>query len=312
MLEILRPGIQTTLQAGLRTGYRHMGVPWAGPADAWSMAVANRLAGNAPDMAALEITLGGVAARFEKDTVFAMTGVPARADLNGNTAPFHETLTAPAGAELVIAVPDAGMRIYLAVAGGFTADEFLGSQSTYLPAGFGGHDGRALQAGDRLPYGPETGEVQQLRTPEHLRPVISHAYALRACPSAETHLLDAASEMALFGTEFTIGRQATRMGVSLEGCKLDLASDGKMKSAAVFPGIIQCPENGTPIILLADAQTTGGYPRIASVARCDRHMLGQLRPGDRVRLLKRTHGQALADLKAKQAFMRAWVPDFDI
>ena len=310
MLEVLRPGVQTTLQARPRTGCRHMGVPWAGPADDWSMALANHLVGNAPDAAALEITLGSFSARFSKAAWIALAGAEARADISGEAVSFHRTLHAPAKSVLTIDAAPAGMRIYLAVAGGFEGENFLGSTSTYLPAVFGGYQGRALAADDHLTVRSQPDRMDVSETPQGLRPAISDTYALRACPSAETHLLSDTSRETLFNTEFTIGRQATRMGAALEGETLHLSSDGKMKSAAVFPGTIQCPEDGTPIILLADAQTTGGYPRIASIAGCDRHMLGQLRPGNRVRLLKRSPEQAAVDLKSKLAMLRTWIPNY--
>lgn len=310
MLKIIKAGFQTTLQAGPRSRYRHMGVPWAGAADGWSMALANRLVGNAPDTPALEITLGNFSARFSHDTWFALSGAGADVTLSGETATFHDTLFAPAGAEIGIGGVPAGMRMYLSVAGGFEASEFLGSSSTYLPAQFGGYEGRALATGDEIKHAAQPANLPILKTPENLRPTISTSYALRACVSAETGLLTEQSLEDLFGRDFTIGRQATRMGVSLEGIPLRMSSDGKMKSAAVFPGIIQCPESGTPIILLADAQTTGGYPRVAVIAGCDRHMLGQLRPGDKVRLLRRAYDQALEDALAKQELLQSWVPEF--
>ena len=310
MLEVLRPGIQTTFQGAPRAGYRHMGVPWAGPADAWSMAIANRLVGNVPDALALEITLGGVSFRFSQDTWFALTGAEAAADLSGEQVSFHETAFASAGSVLTIGMAQQGMRIYLAVPGGFKGDAFLESCSTYLPAQFGGYKGRALGVADEIETAAQPKNLKKVQTPDDLRPILSNTYALRACASAETEALLEQSVDALFGAEYRIGQQVTRMGVYLEGEKLNVRSDGNMKSAAVFPGIIQCPENGTPIILLADAQTTGGYPRIASIARSDRHLLGQLRPRDRVRLLRRSHDQALEEARAKQALLQRWIPEF--
>ncbi len=312
MIEIVRPGIQSTLQGAPRVGYRHMGVPWSGAADNWSMALANRLVGNSAVQTALEISYGSFAARILSDTWFALTGAPAPLQINRRPAEFHTVLFAPAGSLVEIGAPENGIRIYLAVAGGIKGESFLGSVSTYLPAGFGGHEGRALEEGDMLDIASQPRKLEYAETPAKLRPAISGTYAVRACASAETDLLSARARSRLFDAEFSIGRQATRMGVTLEGPSLELNSDGKMKSAGVFPGIIQCPENGTPIILLSDAQTTGGYPRIASVASCDRHMLGQLRPGDKVRLLKRSHMSALADLEAKLSLLRSWVPDFEM
>lgn len=312
MLTILSPGPQSTLQGARRTGQRHMGIPWAGAADDWSMALANRLVDNAAAETAIEITLGVFEVRFEQDTWFALTGAPTQADLSGGGVSFHATQFAPTGSVLKLRGARTGMRTYLAIAGGVIGEEFLGSASTYLPAGFGGYKGRALIAKDQLEVAPQPSTLEWLETPADLIPVLSDNYTLRGTPSIETHLLDQDSERALFQTSFAIGRQATRMGVSLEGTPLALNSDGKMKSVAVFPGAIQCPEDGTPIILLADAQTTGGYPRIASIARCDRHILGQLRPGNKVRLLKRTHEQSAIDLESKQALLRSWVPDYEL
>lgn len=312
MLTILTPGLQTTLQGAPRSRHRHLGVPDAGPADAWSMALANRLVGNSPTETALEITYGGFEARFDDACWIALAGAPADAALGGAPIQYHETMLAPAGSVLELGSPREGMRIYLAIYGGFSSDTFLGSTSTYLPAEFGGYQGRVLHAGDVISVGDQPSKLAELTTPLELRPVFSRSYALRACTSGEFEWLSPAAQETLFSHEFVIGRQATRMGVSLEGKPLQLSSDGKMKSTAVFPGTIQCPEGGTPIILLADAQTTGGYPRIASIARCDRHLLGQLRPGDRLRLLKRTPAQATSDLDAKRAVLQRWVPEFSL
>ena len=274
------------------------------------MAIANKLVGNAPDALALEITMGNVSVRFSQDTWFALAGAEASADLSGEAMPFHETVFAAAGDILTLGMAQKGMRIYLAVAGGFMGEAFLRSRSTYLPAQFGGHKGRALGAGDEIETAAQPETLNRLRTPDDLRPVLSNTYALRACVSAETGALIDTSLDALFGSQFSVGQQVTRMGVSLEGEVLKVRSDGNMKSAAVFPGTVQCPESGTPIILLADAQTTGGYPRIASVARGDRHLLGQVRPRDRIRLLRRSHQQALEDARAKQALLQSWIPEF--
>ena len=114
----------------------------------------------------------------------------------------------------------------------------------------------------------------------------------------------------MFASTFTTATQIDRMGIRLEGCPIEIVSDGRMKSAPVFPGCIQCPENGEPIILLADAQTTGGYPRIAQVCRSDLHQLGQIRPRSHVRLIERSLNEATADYTAKAALFADWLPGF--
>ncbi|GAB5455756.1 MAG: biotin-dependent carboxyltransferase family protein [Henriciella sp.] len=307
MLRLLKAGLQSTLQGAPRLGHRHLGIPYAGPADPLSMALANRLVGNTRDATCAEITFGGFEAEVEADCAVAVTGAAGRLSVSGREKRAHETWHLRTGDTIKIEPPQAGARTYLAIRSGFKARAQFGSTSTYLPASLGGYEGRALMPEDVLV--PARGSVmsETLQTPDALRPIFTHAFALRACVSAETDLMAPEAQSVLFSETFTAGRQATRMGLSLEGHTLGVTSDGKMKSAPVFPGIIQCPPSGTPIALLSDAQTTGGYPRIASIARCDRHLLGQIRPGDQVTLLHRTAETALNDFTQKQAMLDGWL-----
>ena len=307
MFQIIEAGLQTTLQGAQRLGYRHLGIPYAGPADALSMAIANRLVDNPPDATCLEITYGGFEVEIETACTIAVTGAGGDVLVSGAPAPMHQTLHVQAGARLKIAPSRYGARTYLAVHSGFRARLQFGATSTYLPAQLGGHQGRALRSGDVISAIGQAQVEQTWQIPDALRPLFDGKFALRATISAETELLDDVMRETLFSATFIVGRQATRMGISLEGHPLSPASDGMMKSAPVFPGTIQCPPSGIPIALLCDAQTTGGYPRIASIARCDRHQLGQLRPGDQVRLLHRTPEQALVEYEKKQALLNRWL-----
>ena len=311
MLRVIRPGLQATLQGSPRIGARQFGLPYSGPADALSMALANRLLDNAQDATCLEITYGGFAAAIEDDCSIAITGAVDQNSVSGRSVAAHETLNLRRGDELEISPPQHGARTYLAIGSGFRAKTEFGSTSTYLPAGFGGLDGRALEAGDVLQPCGQARSSNTRKTPHAIRPNFAGSFAIRACTSAETGLLHPLSLKALFNETFIAGRQGTRMGVSLTGHKLDLESDGLMKSAPVFPGTIQCPSSGMPIVLLCDAQTTGGYPRIAVIARCDRHLLGQIRPGDSIRLLPRTPGAAAQDHAEKQALLNNWLGTSD-
>ena len=308
-ITVIKPGLQTTIQAGPRVGMRHLGVPASGAADGLSLALGNRLVGNPLLAPALEVTLAGVSLRFDNDVAFALTGAPASADLNGRELTFHTTLAAGAGDELHIGPAKVGARVYIAVAGGFVVDEVLGSASTYLPAALGGHEGRAIREGDRVAVGLSSGTPTEHETPVEFRPPVSRTWALRACRASEFALLDVSGQERLFDTNYTIGQRADRMGMQLEGANFNVSSDGRMTSAPVFPGTIQCPEDGHLFILSVDAQTTGGYPRVAQVARADRHMLGQLRPGDHVRLLWRDTKSATDELRAKHEYWREWLPD---
>jgi biotin-dependent carboxylase-like uncharacterized protein len=306
-ITILKPGLQTTVQSRPRIGLRHQGVPGGGAADPLSLALANRLVGNAWDAPALEATLLGPALRFDRDCAFAIAGAIGNATLDGREVARHETVFAKAGSELHLGPAQADARSYVAFAGGIEADNVLGSASTNLQAGFGGHAGRALQAGDVLPVAD--GDTPALETPPKFRLPTSSSRALRTCIAAETDLLDEASLAALFDTNWILDRRADRMGLRLDGPALRVASGGRMPSAAVFPGTIQCPEDGAPYILSVDAGTVGGYPRIAQVARVDRHVLGQLRPGDHVRLLRREPDEAVQELHEKIAYWSEWLPD---
>lgn len=306
---ILKPGLQTTVQAGPRQGMRHLGVPASGAADPLSLALANRLVGNPLLAAALETTLTGVAMRFEDDTVVAITGAKAKAWLNGERVKLHRSIAVGAGDELELGATKTGARNYIALAGGIAVDEVLGSASTYLPAGFGGHEGRALQADDVIATNPFHAEPGIAKTPREFRPPATNSWALRACHGAEIELLDKVSRSDLFDTNFSVGNRADRMGLQFEGAGFQVTSGGRLTSAPVFPGTIQCPEDGRPFLLSVDAQTIGGYPRVAQVARVDRHLIGQLRPGDHVRLLRRDAESARDELLAKHEYWRAWLPD---
>ena len=284
---------------------RHLGVPSGGAADTLSLALANKLVGNAWDAPALEATLLGPTLGFESGTAIGIAGAEAALSLNGKNVDAHETIFAKAGDVLEIGATSAGARVYLAVPGGFEADEVLGSASTNLQAGFGGFAGAALREGDRLRVAGERAD--SLVTPLEFRPPMTSSWGLRCCAGAETDRLDDAS--VLFNTNWIVDRRADRMGLRLDGPRLDIASDGRMPSAGVLPGTIQCPEDGAPYLLSVDAGTVGGYPRVAQVARVDRHLLGQLRPGNHVRLLHREPDDAAGEFRAKLDYWREWLPD---
>ena len=306
-ITVIKPGLQSTIQSRPRVGLRHQGVPANGAADPLSLALANRLVGNTWHAPAIEATLLGPTLRFEGSCAFAVTGAPAPLALNGMPIDTHTTVLAHTGDELAIGAATSGARTYVAVAGGFIADDVLGSASTNLQAAFGGFQGRALQVGDVLHA--RGGVAGSMRTPSAFRPPVPSAWALRACVGAEAGLLDEPGYQALFDTNWHVDRRADRMGLRLNGPRLGVLSDGRMPSAPVFAGTIQCPEDGAPYILSVDAGTVGGYPRVAQITRADRHLLGQLRPGDHLRLLRREPDDAVEELRAKIEYWREWLPD---
>jgi len=310
-ITVVKPGLQTTVQSRPRTGLRHLGVPASGAADPLSLATANCLVSNDWDAPALEVTLLGPTLRFNTDRAFAVTGGNFALTLNGETLHPHETVRAKAGDTLAIGGSGQGARCYVAFAGGLSAAEVLGSSSTYLPGELGGIAGRVLEKGDELRLHADTPDVNELSTPAEFRLPMSSSWALRACDSFETNRLTVESRERLFDSNWTVGRRADRMGLQLQGARLDVSSDGHMPSAPVFPGTVQCPESGSPFVLSVDAGTVGGYPRVAQVSRADRHLLGQLQPGDHVRLLYREVDHAAVDLRAKLSYWRDWLPDIE-
>ena len=305
-LSVLKPGIQATLQAAPRLGLRHSGVPASGPADPLSMALANRLVGNPSDACTLEMPFGLLAFEATADCTVAFAGAEAGIDIDGGTARLHETLRLGVGARLRVGAPETGLRIYMAIAGGFRGEAFLGSASTCLPAGFGGFGGRALQAGDTLEIAAPANAPARQETPVAMRPAFTHSFALRCVEGPDVSAIpDWSPEQAFQAT-----RRGDRIGVEISG-PWPTPDDAAMKpSAPVFPGAVQLTPSGDAFVLLPDSQTTGGYPHVLQVIRADRHLLGQIRPGDRIRFLRRTPDEAAEDLRRKTEWFRAWLPDF--
>ena len=302
-------GLFTTIQSQPRTGKRHLGVPMCGPADSLSMALANRLLGNSAMAPALEVTLSGADIRFEKDSCFAVTGADCELTLNGKSVEIHKAHEVAAGELLRVGPAKRAVRSYVAIGGGLVGDEFLGSASTYVPAAFGGHKGRALRNNDRLQILRTNVDHTDLKTPPEFRPVLSNAWALRAVVQKNFSDLSAYDQRALFDTNYSVSARADRMGIQLHSSAFELPSAGYLDSDPIFPGCVQCPPDGKPYLLSVDAQTTGGYAQLAQVGRVDRHIIGQLRAGDHLRLLRRTPEEAASDLQEKHDYWRDWLPD---
>ncbi len=306
---VVKPGLQTTIQGRPRTGQRHLGVPASGAADALSMALANRLVGNASLVSALEATLTGVTLKFGCDTLVAITGATAKCTINGDPVKQHASIAVRRDDLLSVGSAEKGVRSYVAFAGGLDVDEVLGSTSTYLPAEFGGHEGRALETGDELQLRDAATTTTIQETPAEFRAPMLDAWTLRAGRSCETGSVNNPGR--LFEHKFTVTNRSDRMGIKLDGETISTDSDGQMPSAAVFPGIVQSPQDGSLFVLSVDAGTTGGYPRVAKIARMDLHLLGQLRPGNTLTLIERNDDDAAGELRDKHAYWRAWVPDVD-
>ena len=304
---VKQPGLQTTIQSRPRTGLRHLGVPASGPADPLSMALANRLVGNASLEPALETTLTGVTLAFDAESMIVITGAAAQCSLNGQAVQQHATIAVVPGDVLTVGAAETGVRSYVAFRGGLLADKVLGSESTYLPAAFGGHKGRALIEGDNLTLAKSPVHTPFAETPAKFRLPILQAWTVRAGTSSETTRLRHTER--LFNQKFTVASRSDRMGIKLDGKPFEIESDRQMPSVPSFPGTVQCPHDGSLYLMSVDSGTTGGYPRVAKVTRMDLHLLGQLRPGNSLTFIERNDDDAARELQEKHAYWRAWLPD---
>lgn len=296
-MKVLRAGMQTTVQDLGRRGHRGAGVPLSGAMDSFALRVANALVGNPENAAALEFALVGPALEFSADALVAVGG----AECEG--VPSWRQTTVRAGERVDLGACVRGARGYLAVAGGFDVAPVLGSCSTYLRGALGGVAGRALREGDVVRVRPAGRAVARGgAAPWHIDARILPAYSTE--PTVRVVLGAQAVDAGdgLFTGVFTVTPQSDRMGLRLEGPmpwelpRLDLVS------SAVAPGTIQVPPDGCPLVLMADAQTIGGYPQVGHAIAVDLPLLAQLRPGDRVRFvevaLDEAHKLALARERA--------------
>jgi antagonist of KipI len=286
-ITVLRPGLLMSLQDRGRHGHQHVGLCPGGAMDAVSLTVANALVGNPHDAAAIEITLLGPDLEFERDTLVALAGGDFEASI-----PCNRPVLLTAGARLSITRALRGARAYLAVAGGFDVPPVLGSRSTYMPGRFGGLHGRAMKRGDRIPLAEDSAELSQERFAalKHKRDnSVRWSVPPPTVPDREPILLhamegehfshfDATTQRSFFDTVWKVGPESNRMGFRLVGAMLARSTNEEILSGPTALGSVQVPANGVPIALMADHQTTGGYPRIAEIASADVPRLAQLGP----------------------------------
>ncbi|HZT47755.1 MAG TPA: biotin-dependent carboxyltransferase family protein [Hyphomicrobiaceae bacterium] len=286
-LRVVAPGLMTTVQDLGRRGYQHLGVPVSGALDHVSLRAANLLVGNPAGTAALEIFYQGPTLAVEADSVrIALAGGAAPIDIlapdgGSRRLAAFESARLVRGERLRIGPLTGSASAYLAVEGGFAIPPVLGSLSTLTRGGIGGFEGRALRSGDVLPLrlgaAPEREEI--MLPPLHLAP----PKRIRVVPGPQEDYFTPAGRATLLETTYTVSQASDRMGMRLDGPRLEHSEKGyNIVSDGTAPGSIQVPGNGLPIILLADRQTTGGYPKIATVISADLPALGRMMPGSRI------------------------------
>lgn len=286
-LEVLTPGLFTTVQDSGRCGQQRYGVPVAGAMDAFALRAANALVGNPPDAPALEMTLAGPSLQFNADALIAITGADLGAvlhtpEVEAWPAPLAMALYVRRGSLLEFDGRQSGCRAYLAVAGGLAVPPVMGSGSTYVTGAFGGYRGRALQAGDFIPVG---ASVQHLPTlagrglPADRLPPYSENPTVRVVLGPQEDYFTAEAVDTLLSDAYSLSTTSDRMGLRLQGPPLVHRAAPEIISSGITLGAIQVPPDRQPIVLTADRQTVGGYPVIATVIRADIPLLAQCVPG---------------------------------
>ncbi|MGZ0201351.1 biotin-dependent carboxyltransferase family protein [Streptomyces sp. RM1] len=259
-ITVVRPGALTTVQDAGRPGHAHLGVPRSGALDAPALRLANRLLGNAPDAAALETTVTGCALRPGRAVTVVVGGAPCPVTVDGRPAAWGTPVRVPAGAVLDAGTATAGLRSYVAVAGGVAVAPVLGSRSTDLLSGLGPEP---LRAGDVLPLGDPTGRTALPGAAPWPAPPAELVLPLRPGPRADW--FTAAALRTLFSATYRVSPHSNRVGLRTEGPPLERARPGELPSEGMVLGSVQVPPDGRPVVFLNDHPTTGGYPVIGVV-----------------------------------------------
>ena len=302
-IEVIKPGLLTTLQDAGRPGFAHFGVGRAGAFDAPALRIAKALCGNPSDACALEITLLGPALRFHADAWIALTGAPVPLRVDGVERPMWSPVFVASGAKVELGAMRKGCRSYLAARGGFDLAPVLGSRSTDVNARLGPFDGRPLHAGDVLKTRPAArtaaAPVNWRLDP---RPWFSEepVAALRLLPGSHFDRLKETSRKLLFSKPFMVQADSNRVGLRLSGPKLEFDAPVEMVSEGCVPGLLQLPPSGQPIAFGPECPVSGGYPRIGQVAAVDIPRLAQRRPGDALRFAPCTFEDALRALRERE------------
>ena len=289
------PGLLTTVQDLGRLGFGVMGISASGAADPVALQIGNRLVGNDPGKAALELTLSGGTFALPQGGVICVTGANFGARLDRQELTMWRAHAIQPRKHLTFGATRDFARCYLCVAGGIVVEEFLGSASTHLLSGVGGWKGRALQKGDVLPVGEVTHLIRQRKLAVGVLEKLGPSKLLRVTPGPQGGWFAEEARASLFGAEFVVSEESNRMGLRLEGPRLETREKKDMISEGAPLGAVQVTPSGQAIVLFVEQQATGGYPKIANVIGADMHCVGQLRPRDVIRFAEVSleHARAL-------------------
>ena len=306
VLQVLEPGLLTTVQDLGRRGYERFGVPVAGAMDGYALRAANGLVGNPWDAAGLEITIAGPTLRATRRCLIAVTGADLGLRVQGRRMPLWTALYVRRGWTISFEGRQSGCRAYLAIAGGIVVPPVMGSRATYLRGGFGGHRGRALRAGDVLPVGePSCALLDRAgrQLPEEARPPYSDTPTVEVILGPQDDHFAPEGIATFLSAEYAIDATSDRMGYRLSGPAIAHKTAADIISDGVVLGAVQVPADGQPIVMMADRPTTGGYAKIATVVGADIPLLAQCLPG-RSRVRFRATTVKAAQARYREMFSR--------
>jgi len=281
-LEVMDGGILTTVQDLGRYGYQRYGVPVAGAMDSFALQAANVLVGNSLNEATLEATIAGPTLRATESCLIAVTGADLSLRVNGCSLPSWMAIFVRRGWLIKFGERKRGCRAYLAVAGGFDVPHMMGSKSTYLRGGFGGFQGRALREGDLIPVGQTAFHLPSLagkEFPPDCIPDYSDTPEVHVVLGPQDDYFTEEGITAFLSSEYQVSPTSDRMGYRLRGAEIAHKGRADIISDGIVLGSVQAPADKQPIVLMADRQTTGGYPKIAAVISADIPLLAQCMPG---------------------------------
>ena len=302
-IRVAKPGFFTTVQDLGRYGYAHLGISSAGAADELSFRMGNLLVGNQENAPALEMTLLGATLEFDERVMIALTGADCECKAGLDEATTNTAVEIPAGTVLQCGSMLSGARSYLAVQGGFDVPSIMGSASTFVAAHFGGFKGRRLQSGDLLQV-RKHGSSLIRSTPSGALDCLRIPRPLRVTKGAQQDWFGPEAFEKLFSCAYTVSEQSGRTGLRLKGETVRPREQSELLTDGIPLGAIQVPQDGQPIILFVDQQTTGGYPKIANVIAADIHRVGQMRPRDEVRFAEVTIPEAVQALREQERWLR--------
>lgn len=283
LLHVEAPGLLTTVQDLGRPGFGPAGVSPSGAADPLSLRLGNRLVGNPETAAALEMTLLGGTFAFPDGAVCALAGSDFGRTLDHSSVKMWTSFQINPGQTLRVGPTRSGARCYLCIRGGISVKPFLGSASTHLLSGLGGHQGRALRQGDLLTIGRATGRWSRREISASMLERLSPQKLLRVTPGPQQDWFPLPSRKLFHSSPYRVTEECNRMGLRLDGPSVAPVPGREMVTEGVSLGAVQITPDGQPIILFVEQQTTGGYAKIANVISADLPSLGQLRPRDEIR-----------------------------